>query len=55
MPRAINAAFATIRLSQPSKAAGSRRRGSCRHADTSASWVASAASASLARIDQASR
>ncbi len=31
--RAINAAFATIRLSQPSKAAGSRRRGSCRQAD----------------------
>ena len=34
MPARHRAAFATIRLSQPSNVAGSRRRGSCRQADT---------------------
>ena len=53
--RAIRAALATIRFSQPSKAAASRKRGSCRQAATNASWVASAASASFDRIDHASR
>ena len=53
--RAIRAALATIRFSQPSKADGSRRRGSWRHAETNASWVASAASASFNRIDHARR
>ena len=44
-----------LRVSHASKRAGSRSRGSSRQAAIHVSWAASSASASLRRIDQASR